>query len=343
MDLIREFLRRDRGADLKVNSETAAGPIELKIDVTDAVTLSEGPTYISGWLFLPPDRREDDLLTLVICVPGGSYTKAYYHQVLPGRFDYSFATWLANKGLLVLALDHLGVGDRSRPADGAQVTVELMATAHHAAVLAIKDQLSRGTLTSSLGPLQIPFIVGVGHSLGGCVTLVQEATHKTYGAIGIFGYPCQRNPDVYDYDRRCWIAQAEQPSRNGYARPSRSAFRTFFHFPDVPEDVLAIDDATITSVPDGIHSLAYPGGAAEYAAEIDVPVFLGWGEIDASPAHGEPAFYKQSNDVTLFLLPGSGHCHNSASTRHLLWERLSAWIETVSKTHKLDLGSRGSG
>ncbi len=317
---------------MALETETAAHPIELEIDVTDAVTISEGPSHISGWLFLPPDRRESQPPALVVCVPGGSYTKAYYHQVVPGRSDYSFATWLANKGLIVLALDHLGAGDSSRPADGGEVTVELMAAAHHAAVLSVKDQLSHGTLTSLLGPLQLPFIVGIGHSLGGCVTLVQEATHKTYGAIGILGFPCQRNPDVYDYDCHCWIAHAEQPSSNGYAIPSRSAFRPFFHYPDVPEDVLAIDDATITVVPDGVHSLAFPGGAAAYAAEIDVPVFLGWGEIDASPAHGEPAFYKRSHDVTLFLLPGSGHCHNSASTRHLLWDRLSGWIKTLENS-----------
>jgi hypothetical protein len=40
----------------------------------------------------------------------------------------------------------------------------------------------------------------------------------------------------------------------------------------------------------------------------------------------EPAFYKSSNDITLLRLPRTGHCHNFAPTRHLLWDRLDGWI-----------------
>ena len=37
------------------------------------------------------------------------------------------------------------------------------------------------------------------------------------------------------------------------------------------------------------------------------------------------AFYPRSRDVTLYVLRDSAHCHNSASTRTELWDRIGQW------------------
>ena len=63
----------------------------------------------------------------------------------------------------------------------------------------------------------------------------------------------------------------------------------------------------------------------------DVPVFLAFGDVDVSPCpHLEPSTYPASRDVTLFLLPSSAHCHNMATSRQVLWDRLEAWAATVA-------------
>jgi pimeloyl-ACP methyl ester carboxylesterase len=69
----------------------------------------------------------------------------------------------------------------------------------------------------------------------------------------------------------------------------------------------------------------------QYAPREDVPVFLGFGAaLDVSPnPHSEPANYTGSPDVTLYLVPGSGHCHNFASHRTQLWDRIATWVSTV--------------
>jgi hypothetical protein len=70
--------------------------------------------------------------------------------------------------------------------------------------------------------------------------------------------------------------------------------------------------------------------ATEAAKAVDVPVFLGLGERDTAPRpYDEPRYYPASADITLFLLPRSAHCHNFASTRTRLWDRLAAWIPSV--------------
>ena len=75
-----------------------------------------------------------------------------------------------------------------------------------------------------------------------------------------------------------------------------------------------------------------PGFVERYAAAVTVPVFLGLGAArDVSPApHTEPANYPGSSDVTLYLVARSGHCHNFASQRRALWDRIAGWVPTVS-------------
>ena len=69
-----------------------------------------------------------------------------------------------------------------------------------------------------------------------------------------------------------------------------------------------------------------PGVVIEEAAAIDVPVFIGNGEIDTCPDPlTEPTAYPKSLDVTTIILPRSSHMHNFAGTREILWKRLQAW------------------
>jgi hypothetical protein len=75
--------------------------------------------------------------------------------------------------------------------------------------------------------------------------------------------------------------------------------------------------------------LLTPGITLEKAKQIQVLVFICFGERDMSlNPHLEPSTYPLSTDVTLYILKGSAHCHNFASSRHLLCDRLSNWIET---------------
>jgi hypothetical protein len=37
------------------------------------------------------------------------------------------------------------------------------------------------------------------------------------------------------------------------------------------------------------------------------------------------AYYCRSRDVTLYVLSDSAHCHNFASSRDELWDRIGLW------------------
>ena len=104
-----------------------------------------------------------------------------------------------------------------------------------------------------------------------------------------------------------------------------------FYWEDVPAAVIAADDALAVETPTsiGLDSIR-TNIVREDAARIDVPIYICLGEKDVSPnPHVEPAYYRNSTDINLHILPRSGHCQNSASTRHQMWNRMHQWARSV--------------
>jgi pimeloyl-ACP methyl ester carboxylesterase len=61
---------------------------------------------------------------------------------------------------------------------------------------------------------------------------------------------------------------------------------------------------------------------------IDRPVFVGVGEYDITgPAQSIPRGFPSSRDITVFVLADSGHNHNVADGRAIMWRRIAHWIE----------------
>ena len=71
--------------------------------------------------------------------------RAYFDLRAEG--DFSFAAYLAARGFIVVTLDHLGVGDSSRPADGFALTPDVLVEANAIAMGSISRDLEHGRLT----------------------------------------------------------------------------------------------------------------------------------------------------------------------------------------------------
>jgi alpha-beta hydrolase superfamily lysophospholipase len=107
--------------------------------------------------------------------------------------------------------------------------------------------------------------------------------------------------------------------------------RALFYAPDVPVALIEADEADASRTPANFGRDALtPGIVHNAAAAIACPVLLGYGAIDTSPApHAEPAFFSQSPDVTLAVWAGAAHCHNFASTRQAVWDRVDRWVDST--------------
>lgn len=308
-----------------------------------------GELAIAATLYAPPEVDDEDVRVLV-CWPGGSYGRDYWDIDLPGRDGYSFAEYMTARGFVVIAADPLGVGDSDRPEDGTLCTYDALADAAHGAVQLIRARLTDGTLVAPLPPIAGASIVGVGHSMGGGLVVLQQARWGSYEAIAVLGYThgakARAVPSRDDAARRATaVEQAKgfwgEQWEARYGVVDKAPHQDWLNGPDAPSDIVAADNANavIWAAEPYIDAL-HVGYTAAYAARVTAPVMVAFGEFDiAEQPRDEAAFYEHSDDITLLVLAGSYHCHNFQDGRARLWARLAAWVNEVVTTSALATSS----
>lgn len=297
---------------------TAPAVSEFEVDVSAALPFGAERNWISATIYEPAGEPR----AVLVVWPGGSYARSYWNfDAIPG---YDFASWAMARGFAVVAADHLGVGKSSQPAAVDEVNFKTMAAAADRFVAAVRERFEGAR------------IVGVGHSLGGALTVVTQAEHRSYDRIASLGMTHGAKGSVTGgvgdgaEARAAALAQAPtflEDFEAGYATGYRKENHSWLYYEDTPAEVKAADDLTAAAWPrqayvDGLTV----GYSAEFAARVESPVFLAFGDHDipAEP-RDDVAFYRSSNDITLFVLPDAAHCHNFASTREVLWDRLVGW------------------
>lgn len=58
-----------------------------------------------------------------------------------------------------------------------------MAKANAAATRSIVSLLKSGDVTTTVGHMGNPFVVGIGQSMGGCLLIVTQAAHQAFDAL----------------------------------------------------------------------------------------------------------------------------------------------------------------
>jgi pimeloyl-ACP methyl ester carboxylesterase len=314
----------------------------LVLDVSAELPFDER-SFLSASIHLP-DADDEGPRAVLVCWPGGSYARAYWDMHIPGNPGYSFAEHMTAQGFVVVAADHLGVGASSRPQDGDRVNFETMGVAAASFVAQVRAMLADGSAQFGGRPLSSVPIIGLGHSLGACLTVVTQARHGCYDAVALLGFTHgqkeaavtavgvgEREPIDDDH---AWETAVEQARAffgdtwdDIYGSAPREPNHAWLHHPDVPAAVIAADDAKAARWPRQPYVEALLAGhSARFAAELDCNVFIGFGDHDVPPVpHHDVAYYPRSQDVTLYVLRNAAHCHNFASSRTQLWDRIALW------------------
>jgi pimeloyl-ACP methyl ester carboxylesterase len=292
----------------------------LRIDVSEAV----GETATLAASYYPP-RGDSVAGALLVCLPGGTYSREYWDLHIPGRHGYSFADFATKRGYPVVTIDPLGTGESCKPERDFGFTE--IAAALASAVSA---------LPAVSGEQAPP--VALAHSLGGYLAITQQALFSSYAGLAVLGCTNQHvaplNLDLAFIARGATARGRDELAREilaalpePYFEGPREHLQGWFHLADVPADVVAADCVTAKSVVPRVFGTAMvPGVVAEHAARIGVPVLVGYGVVDVSPdPRAEALLYSASPDVTAVLLTDSAHCHNMSSSRHRLWQQLLDW------------------
>jgi pimeloyl-ACP methyl ester carboxylesterase len=316
---------------------------DIRIDVSEAIGLTGAE--IAATVIAPVSLAENAIVAIGFA--GGGYSRGYWDIQWPGC--YSQAEYHTTRGWVFVAVDHLGVGDSSL-LDPSILTFEVMAAANSAAAKQIVSMLRSGSLiANTVAALPNPYVIGVGQSMGGCVSIVAQACHQTFDALAVLGYSASHTvlPSPQGGVRVTPVARGRTDNDAITTEAAEigdvHVFAWSFHYDDVDpgiyhedlrggypfrtESVPAWGSATI---PPAAASMLAPGVVAAEAAGIDVPVFIGVGERDVCPdPWSEPTSYRAAQQVSLCVIDRMAHMHNFASTRQMLWDRLHRWGESL--------------
>jgi pimeloyl-ACP methyl ester carboxylesterase len=311
--------------------------IDLTVDVTDAAGLGE-PLTTAVTVTLPDERADSADAPPIVCFgfPGGGYSRQYFTFDMPGASGGGQAGWHAARGWVFVSCDHLFVGESSAPSEPDKLSFEVVAAANAATVADVLARLADGSVHDGFPALRNPIAIGIGQSMGGCFTIVQQARHTTYAGVGILGFSGLHTALAFP-------PGTEPPANPFEIRADGLPAATWvFHYDDEPPDLVAQDMIGYplrdrvpvwgsATVPPCATQMLDKGCVTDEAAAITVPVFVGVGERDVCPdPHAEPTAYSGSRDITVFVCPRMSHMHNFASTREQFWARLHAWGETVA-------------
>lgn len=329
--------------------------IELSIDVSAAIPL-EPPLEVAATVYLPEPATILPRPLVMFASPGGGYSRGYFDMHFDGHEGYSQAEYHTARGMIFVAYDHPGVGDSSTQ-HNAELTIEMIADGNDAMVREILARLAAGSLQSGFPAIENPFVIGIGQSMGGGITIIMQGRHRRFNAIGALGKSAihtqlpQKNLEAARQARAVFhFTRATPPAELSVPETSARVpdFLYPFHWEDVPQDILDADfsggyplrrsvpDFGSGTTPPCVVAMMSPGYVTPEAASVDVPVFIGMGERDVCPdPWAEPSAYWSSPDVSLYIVPRMAHMHNFASTRELLWQRLDQW------SHMVAIGSEG--
>lgn len=294
--------------------------VDLKLAVGNSLGTDE-PGHLAVTVHLPPPGDLPERPVVCFAKPGGGYSKGYYTEDLPGPSRGAQAEWHAQRGWIFVSVDHLGVGESSLHEAG-KLDFAPVAAASHLAEQAVLARLAGGSLADGYPAVEAPLKLGIGQSMGGAMTIVQQARYRDYDGIAVLGYSVLHSspptPPGQPAIVGTWIPRdaplagdpvvLNQPEvdRSRALRGNREFGYDMgwgFHFDDIDPEIV---DRDLAHFRRGIHdpkaqaghaceswsSLTTPGAVArkvtapravaQEAASVTVPVLIAFGERDVA-------------------------------------------------------------
>jgi alpha-beta hydrolase superfamily lysophospholipase len=315
---------------LRIRLKVAAAPV-----AGDVAPGSE----IAVLVVAPPPARLAERPTVLFCLPGGSLTKAYFDLQAEGDRSFSFAEAMAERGWITIALDHPGVGESSRPEDGYLLTPAAVAAVDAEAISRLKAMLRAGL--GDLPPLTDFRSIGVGHSMGGMLAGFVQANFAPFEAVAILGSGVhglvQHLPeplkalagDPY-LARRELVPRMKAMDAAPYRRLVRTPLTDKVFAAGEPGGLRALKQASTELIVVCGWSSMTPGSWAPEAAALRTPLLVLFGDADLCPnPHLAPSAYSACPDLTLAIVPDTGHNHFVYATRAQAFDRIASWVQAL--------------
>ncbi|KHK89178.1 alpha/beta fold hydrolase [Novosphingobium malaysiense] len=323
----------------------------VRIDVATSIGAAS-PQEIAGTVYFPDGFEPGERPLVIFAAPGGGYSQHYYNMQIEGHEGYSEAEYHTARGTVFVSMDHLGVGESSLDLQNA-LTIEQAADSNHMFVSEVLGRLKAGTLSEELPALANPFVVGIGQSMGGGVTIIMQSRNATFDAIAVLGKSAlhttlpQPTFELFEVQRSIFYFTRTTPLDELSVQFTSEKIPDFlypFHWPEEEPGVVAADmegGYPLRENPPKFGSATTPAYAVAMmspafltpdAARVKVPVLVAGGERDVMPdVRREPTAFINSDDISVFVVKRMAHMHNFAPTRRLLWQRVADWSDMLAR------------
>ncbi len=318
-------------------------PVGLRLD--SGVAIGNKNLQIAAEVWLPESVSAGP--EVLVCLPGGGMNRRFFNLApADGDESFSFARQMRARGFIVVLMDHLGIGESDRPDDGYALTPAVLSQANAGATAQVLALLREGKLAADVPALPALKSVGVGHSMGGMMTALQQAEYGQHAAIALLGFatrglPQYLKPGVRELAADTTAVRAElvRLAREMFVQPypritrgPRGGSEDLYGSGNAEaKGIAALKDALDVLLPVPCFMSMLPGNIAPEAARIEVPVFIGVGERDMTGVPREiPAAFRASRKVSLHILPEAGHSHFLFPSRSGLFEALATWAKSVT-------------
>lgn len=290
---------------------------------------------IYGELCNPPTGPSH---TVQLLVPGATYGHVYWDFPYEPQ-TYSYVRALNAAGYSTFNIDRISSGQSSHPPlNLVNVTMETDAYIIHEIVQHLRS--------GSIGNQQFARVLIVGHSLGSAVVWIEAGTYRDVDGVIITGLVHHLNTTKLAGVFSSFYPAMLDPrfSGDGYGaeylttRPGTRA-SDFYYQPGADPRVIATDEATKETTPDGEVTTFAPVLIDGISALIMVPVLLVVGQQDsivcgllgtdcssaATVQQAEMPYYSPQAQLHVSVIPNVGHDLNLHRAASLWFAAAIAW------------------
>ncbi|MEI7453600.1 MAG: alpha/beta fold hydrolase [Actinomycetes bacterium] len=286
---------------------------ELPVVASDILVSEERFTTSDG-LVIAMNRYEPvgvDTTAVLWCLPCGGCSRNYFDFTVKGSApeSYSFARYLARRGISVITADHIGVGDSTHLPEQPEITTAVFCSDRmHEAVQAFRlhPDFARKTF------------IGVGHSFGSGMVLTEQYRYQDFDALVLLGWSSIQLAMVY---KDGTIKAISDPGDRARMSVTNLGY-------NVPDELFEANKSIATTrvLPAG-DEVNQPDWCVPASRSVRVPTYLGFGEFDTLlDPYAEAELYVDAPKVVTAILPGSYHFHNLAEGRELMWSGITTFV-----------------
>lgn len=266
------------------------------------------------------------------CLPGGGTSRDFFDLGQFDGVDYSFASHMTTLGHTIISMDHPGTGTNPLPEDHPFLTPR---QSSDYIARACSDIINQDASKSSN-------VVGLGHSMGGMITVLTQARHHPFAGVALLGSSAGGLDWGLDDHEKTYIGKpdaVEQKLRELVMRKFGSPFPQISGGPSGKSITFGGATERLTerlreiSIPlyaaGGMMSMIRGSFLPEVEA-IDVPLFFAFGDHDIGvPAEEAPRPFTGTSDVELHVLENCGHNSFAFPVIEKLCAELDRWARKI--------------